>query len=266
VDVWEEIGRLSAGEGLTVLLTTHYLEEADRLAARSRSWSAAVRRRGSPDELKSELRGDTLQLELGAPEANGRLQVALDGVDGLRDIVVDGRTLRARAVVDRFLVSPARRGALIAGPLAQQSIVIAIQTAIIVLIGVAAGARFLGGVSGVLVLIAVSILLGVGMGALSNALALVARKEETVIAAVQFIVLPMSFLSTAFMQRGLVPGWIGDIARFNPANWAVEAGREALGESVDWGLVLSRAGFLTAFVAACALLATGAFRAYQKSV
>ena len=31
--MWEEIARLSAGEGLTILLTTHYLEEADRLAS-----------------------------------------------------------------------------------------------------------------------------------------------------------------------------------------------------------------------------------------
>jgi ABC-2 type transport system ATP-binding protein len=33
-DMWDEIARLSAAEGLTILLTTHYLEEADRLASR----------------------------------------------------------------------------------------------------------------------------------------------------------------------------------------------------------------------------------------
>src|SRR5204863_8098435 len=33
VAIWDEIGRLAHDEGLTVLLTTHYLEEADRLAA-----------------------------------------------------------------------------------------------------------------------------------------------------------------------------------------------------------------------------------------
>ena len=32
--MWQEIARLAGGEGMTVLLTTHYLEEADRLASR----------------------------------------------------------------------------------------------------------------------------------------------------------------------------------------------------------------------------------------
>ena len=34
--MWQEIARLAGGEGMTVLLTTHYLEEADRLAEPAR--------------------------------------------------------------------------------------------------------------------------------------------------------------------------------------------------------------------------------------
>jgi ABC-2 type transport system ATP-binding protein len=61
--MWAEIAHLSAGEGLTILLTTHYLEEADRLAGRL----AIVDRgrlvaEGSPDELKGELRGDAIHV------------------------------------------------------------------------------------------------------------------------------------------------------------------------------------------------------------
>src|SRR6516225_8478589 len=63
--MWAEIGRLSAAEGLTILLTTHYLEEADHLASRL----AIVDRgrvvvAGTPDELKGELRGDAVHVEL----------------------------------------------------------------------------------------------------------------------------------------------------------------------------------------------------------
>ena len=171
-----------------------------------------------------------------------------------------------RGVVDRFLVSPVRRAPLIAGPIIQAAIVVAIQSLIIVGLALIVGASFPGGVVGVAVLIACAVLLGAALAALSNGLALVARKEETLIGAVNFIVLPLTFLSSGFMQADLLPQWIRDVGRFNPVNWAVEGGREALGASVDWGLVLSRAGLLLAVAIACGSFATRAFRAYQRSV
>jgi ABC-2 type transport system permease protein len=171
-----------------------------------------------------------------------------------------------RGVLDRFLVSPARRSPLIVGPLAQVSIVIAIQSLIIIGLALVAGASLHGGVMGVLILIVCAVLLGAALAAVSNGLALLARKEETLIAAVNLIVLPLTFLSSGFMQANLLPGWIRDVSRFNPVNWAVEAGREALSSNVDWGLVLSRAGYLLALAIACAWFATGAFRSYQRSI
>ena len=78
--------------------------------------------------------------------------------------------------------------------------------------------------------------------------------------------LPLAFLSSAFMQQDLLPGWMQTVARFNPVNWAVVAGREAIGADPDWGLVLSRCGLLLALAAVSAWLATRAFRAYQRSL
>jgi ABC-2 type transport system ATP-binding protein len=57
--MWTEIERLAREERMTILLTTHYLEEADRLASRI----AIVDRgqivaEGAPGELKAELDGD----------------------------------------------------------------------------------------------------------------------------------------------------------------------------------------------------------------
>jgi ABC-2 type transport system ATP-binding protein len=90
-ELWAEIGGLARAEGLTVLLTTHYLEEADKLADhlvivdRGR-----VVAQGTAEQLKSELRGDALVVELAtAPGVLPRL-------DGVREVTVDGRTLRAR--------------------------------------------------------------------------------------------------------------------------------------------------------------------------
>src|SRR5262249_28069832 len=63
--LWHEIGELSGNEGLTILLTTHYLEEADRLAHRLAIVDKGrVVITGTPDGLKGELRGDAVHVEL----------------------------------------------------------------------------------------------------------------------------------------------------------------------------------------------------------
>ncbi len=96
-EMWQEIERLAREERMTILLTTHYLEEADRLASRL----AIVDRgrivvEGAPEQLKSDLRGDMIQVELTDPQDAGAHQ-ALEGVSDLMDVNLDGRTLRARA-------------------------------------------------------------------------------------------------------------------------------------------------------------------------
>jgi ABC-2 type transport system ATP-binding protein len=98
-DMWREIGRLSREQGKTILLTTHYLEEADQLAAQLAIVDRGkVVARGTPEELKRELRGDAVQVELGGSgEHNGTVHAALAGVRGVRDLTIEGRALRARA-------------------------------------------------------------------------------------------------------------------------------------------------------------------------
>jgi ABC-2 type transport system ATP-binding protein len=96
-DIWHEIERLARDERMTILLTTHYLEEADRLASRL----AIVDRgrivaEGSPDELKSQLEGDRIAVEL-VDAHDGAARQALAGIDGVGDAALEGRTLHARA-------------------------------------------------------------------------------------------------------------------------------------------------------------------------
>lgn len=171
-----------------------------------------------------------------------------------------------RGVMDRFLVSPVRRTALIVGPLSQTALSIMIQSLIITALALAAGAHFAGGVAGIGVLILCGVLLGVIFGAISNGIALLARREETVIATVNFIALPASFLSPILMQRRLVPDWMQTTIAFNPVAWAVDAGREALSANSNWHLVLSRMGLLLFVGAISMTFATRALRVYQRSV
>jgi ABC-2 type transport system permease protein len=171
-----------------------------------------------------------------------------------------------RGVMDRFLVSPVWRSALNLGSMAYCVVTIAVQSLIIVGLAYAVGAHFRNGVLGIAILIVVASTLGASFAALSNALSLVARQRETLIGAVTFVLLPLTFLSGAFMQLSLVPGWIADVARFNPVNWAVQASRSAGALHTDWQVVGTRLGLLAGLLVLSTMLATRAFRAYQHTI
>jgi ABC-2 type transport system permease protein len=168
-------------------------------------------------------------------------------------------------VFDRFLTSPAVRASLVLGRLLQGTVIVIVQSVFIIVLALIVGARF-PNAWGVVVLIAVASLLAAAIGALSYGLALMSRREETVIAVMNFVLLPLTFLSTTFMQKSLIPHWMRVCAQFNPVNWAVEAGREALTASPDWSMILPRIAGLLVLTVLVTAWATRTFRAYQRSI
>ncbi|HEY7487558.1 MAG TPA: ATP-binding cassette domain-containing protein [Streptosporangiaceae bacterium] len=96
-EMWEEISALRE-DGVTILLTTHYLEEADRLANHIAIVDQGrIVAEGTADELKGELRGDAVQIELAAPPGDGEVRKALADIVGVGEVVLGERGLRARA-------------------------------------------------------------------------------------------------------------------------------------------------------------------------
>jgi ABC-2 type transport system permease protein len=171
-----------------------------------------------------------------------------------------------RGTMDRLLVSPIWRGALNLGSVAQSVLTIAIQSVIVIGLSLAVGARFHSGVAGMAVLVLMACLLGAVFASLSNGIAVLTRQRETLIGIVTMVTLPLVFLSSALMQQSLLPGWIRWAARFNPVDWAAEAGRSASTQHADWGLVATRTGFLVLLLVASAAFATRAFNTYQRSI
>ncbi|MDN3359120.1 ATP-binding cassette domain-containing protein [Actinomadura sp. DC4] len=115
--MWAEISRLAGEEGLTVLLTTHYLEEADRLARGLAIVDhGRVVAEGTPDELKGELHGDAVHLELAGETDAETARGALAGLPAVREVQGAGRNLSARsddgaAAVPGILAALERAGA-----------------------------------------------------------------------------------------------------------------------------------------------------------
>jgi ABC-2 type transport system ATP-binding protein len=96
--LWEAITRLASEDGVAVLLTTHYLEEADRLADRLAIVDRGrVVAEGTPESLKAELRGDAIHIVLDTPASAAAAAPVLARIDGIGDPVVDGPRVSARA-------------------------------------------------------------------------------------------------------------------------------------------------------------------------
>jgi ABC-2 type transport system permease protein len=171
-----------------------------------------------------------------------------------------------RGTMDRFLVLPLHRSAIINASVVLQSLTTALQSVIIALLGWAAGAHYAGGITGLAVLITASVLVAIVFSALSNTVGMLARQRETIIGINTFLLLPLTFLSTAFMAKALMPHWMRIVAACNPVNWALEAGRAAMSANPDWARVAAEGGGLAALAVIVTALSVLTFRAYQKSV
>lgn len=171
-----------------------------------------------------------------------------------------------RGTLNRFLITPISRSAIMNANVIMQALNTAIQSVLIVLLGWLGGAKYSGGFAGLVVLVVASVLLGTVFSALSNAIGMVARQRETIIALSIFLLLPLTFLSSAFMANSLMPGWMRRVADFNPVNWSLDAARGALASQPDWGTTLIYGGWLLGLAVVMVLLSTGTFRSYQKTV
>jgi ABC-2 type transport system permease protein len=170
-----------------------------------------------------------------------------------------------RGVLDRLLATPVARGALIGSRILHSAVQVVVQAGIILAVSALLGARPRGGLWGLAGLLLAAALLGAAFAAFSNALALLTRRQELIIAVMNFIVLPASFLSSMMMSGNLMPGWIRAASRVNPVNWAVIAARDGF-EGRAFPELAARLALLTLFALACAIFATRAFGRYRRSM
>ena len=104
---WETVRHLVA-EGVTIMLTTQYLEEADQLADRIAMLNGGrIVADGTPDELKASLEGEVARLEFADADAFERAVHGLDvsDTDPARrtvDVATDGSADQVRELLSRL--------------------------------------------------------------------------------------------------------------------------------------------------------------------
>ena len=109
-------------------------------------------------------------------------------------------------------------------------------------------------------------LVGAGLAGFSNGIALLTRREESMIAVANFISLPLLFFSSILIARNLIPAWMRSLSLANPVEWAVRAARGHVLPGTSWGQIGLYLGLLAVFTAATGMFATRCFSAYQRTL
>ena len=124
-------------------------------------------------------------------------------------------------VLDRQLVSPASRAAIISGRTLRDVVVIVVQGSVLVVAAYFMGLRVPPGALRIGVVLVG--LLGAAFSFISNAIGIATKSEDALAPLVNTLALPILLLSGILLPMTLAPAWLQVVANFNPFKHIVEA-------------------------------------------
>ena len=157
--------------------------------------------------------------------------------------------------LQKMLVTPVSRYAILLGRLSSDAFRVVVQSAIIIGLAYALGARAVTGIIGVLLILFTLAFFGLAWSGISLALGMKTRSSETVFAIGGFITFPLLFLSPALFPLSFLPSWVQTVSMFNPISYAVSASRTLMITGYDWATILPAWGVI-GLVAVVTLSAT----------
>jgi ABC-2 type transport system permease protein len=158
---------------------------------------------------------------------------ALTMVFGIEATIVAVTTDAARGVTDRFRSMPMAPSAVVVGRCTADMLNSVLGLAVLVATGLVVGWQWHRGAAAALFAVGLLVLLRFALLWVGIYLGLLLKNPEAVMA-VQILVWPLGFLSSAFVATATMPGWLGTIAEWNPLSATVSATRELFGNP-GWG-------------------------------
>ncbi len=169
---------------------------------------------------------------------------------------------RQKGGIDRLRSMPMARSAVLAGRLAADAARILVATLIVIGVGYAIGFRFQDGIGPAVAMVLLATVFGLVLCGIAAYTGLAIGDEESVQALGMIWLLPITFLSSAFVPIRTMPGWLQAFANHQPVTYTIDTMRAlALGGPVEanlWKSIAWLAGILVVF-------APLAVRAYRRA-
>lgn len=154
---------------------------------------------------------------------------------------------RESGMLQRLLTAPISSSTILTSRFAFVLVLTSVQTLLILLVAASLGVHIASGTAGLVLILMVGILLGIGITALSMALAFGLQGHSQFFSIIGFLSLPLIFASNALAPLANMPSWLQWIARLNPMTYAISSVRTLILHGFDWGLLVSMGGIITAF-------------------
>jgi len=178
-----------------------------------------------------KLTGDHPGFSYTAFEMATAILLGVTGVSRAPALVLDVQS----HYLDRLLLTPVRRTAILVGHMAADVAVAAVLTAPILILGVALGVRFHGGLLGVAAFILLAALWSLAFAGFGYAIALKTGNPAAV-NSMFLLFFPFLFLTSSYVPRSQLAGWLNTVAGYNPVTYLLAGLRSlVLGSSWQWG-------------------------------
>jgi ABC-2 type transport system permease protein len=160
----------------------------------------------------------TANKELIARHGPDLFAIAADsGVDLLFD--------KENGFLERLMTTPIHRSSVILSRFIFVMTITSLQVLVILGVAFLFGVQPATGLLGIATILMIGMLFGVGLTAISMAMAFSVKSHGDFFSVLGFLSLPMIFLSSALVPLAGMPAWMGFLARFNPMTWAIDAVR-----------------------------------------